>query len=344
MAEGNSFNATFGSAGGGGSTEIVWGSITGTLSNQTDLQNALDDKVSKSDYTPAKSLLVQQSGTGSPSSLSVGQNTLIGRANGGSSEIEDLSVSEVKDLLGYAEVNPTSTFLPINESDSFVDSPIFATKGIDLEGYNLLETKINDLAELPVGGIEASQSWGLSAELNFQSNIERVQLGDFDGYTNSGKFEWSKGGIAPFGSSYIQFDTYDLTHFLSSPFYFQLDANTGNPTRVDGALYDTFAGLYGFGKGLDSSTGDSQEGSLWWNVNTGDFAINGYFGGRSFYANDSILQTYIQSDNSKLGINATAMYITDDLTTSNSVGSIEVNILRVRDDQGNIYGIKLYPF
>jgi len=60
----------------------------------------LDDKINYSDYTPAHSLLVQQSGTGSPTSLSVGNNTLIGRKSGGGSNIEDLSVTEVKDLLG----------------------------------------------------------------------------------------------------------------------------------------------------------------------------------------------------------------------------------------------------
>jgi len=81
-------------------TGADWGSITGVLSNQTDLQNALDDKINYSDYTPAHSLLVQQSGTGSPTSLSVGNNTLVGRLSGGGSEITDLSVTEVKELLG----------------------------------------------------------------------------------------------------------------------------------------------------------------------------------------------------------------------------------------------------
>lgn len=34
-------------SGGGGSVEAVWGAITGTLSNQTDLQDALDAKLEK---------------------------------------------------------------------------------------------------------------------------------------------------------------------------------------------------------------------------------------------------------------------------------------------------------
>ena len=84
----------------GAGSSVNWGDILGTLSDQTDLQNALDDKINYSDYTPSHSLLVQQSGTGSPTSLSVANNTLVGRLSGGGSEITDLSVTEVKDLLG----------------------------------------------------------------------------------------------------------------------------------------------------------------------------------------------------------------------------------------------------
>ena len=84
----------------GAGSSVNWGDILGTLSNQTDLQNALNEKINYSDYTPAHSLLVQQSGTGSPTSLSVANNTLVGRLSGGGSEITDLSVTEVKDLLG----------------------------------------------------------------------------------------------------------------------------------------------------------------------------------------------------------------------------------------------------
>ena len=84
----------------GAGSSVNWGDILGTLSDQTDLQNALDGKINYSDYTPAHSLLVQQSGTGSPTSLSVGNETLVGRLSGGGSEITDLSITEVKGLLG----------------------------------------------------------------------------------------------------------------------------------------------------------------------------------------------------------------------------------------------------
>jgi hypothetical protein len=59
--------------------------------------------VMESDYTPSHSILVQQSGTGSPSSLQVGNNTLVGRLSGGGSAINDLSASQVRTLLNVED-------------------------------------------------------------------------------------------------------------------------------------------------------------------------------------------------------------------------------------------------
>lgn len=101
---------------GSGGGAASWGSITGTLSNQTDLQAALDAKlditagaVLESDFSSAKTILVQQSGTGSPETLSVDQNTLVGRTSGASSSIDSLTATEVRSLINVAdgaEVNP----------------------------------------------------------------------------------------------------------------------------------------------------------------------------------------------------------------------------------------------
>jgi hypothetical protein len=66
--------------------------------------SASGDTVLKSAYTPAHSLLVQQSGTGSPSSLSVGNNTILGRASGGGSEIAALSASDARTVLGLGTI------------------------------------------------------------------------------------------------------------------------------------------------------------------------------------------------------------------------------------------------
>jgi hypothetical protein len=81
----------------------VWGSITGTLSSQTDLNTALNGKVSKSDYTPAHSILAQQSGTGSPTAVTIGNNEILGRESGGGADIKGLSASEVKAMLAFTK-------------------------------------------------------------------------------------------------------------------------------------------------------------------------------------------------------------------------------------------------
>ncbi len=70
--------------------------------------DALATKVSKSDYTPSHSILVQQSGTGSPTALQVGNNTLVGRVSGGGSDIDDLSTSQVRNMLSINNVDNTS--------------------------------------------------------------------------------------------------------------------------------------------------------------------------------------------------------------------------------------------
>ncbi len=67
--------------------------------------------VMNSDYTLAHSILVQQSGTGSPTALQVSNNTIVGRASGGGSDIDDLSASQVRTIINVedgAEVNNIS--------------------------------------------------------------------------------------------------------------------------------------------------------------------------------------------------------------------------------------------
>jgi hypothetical protein len=59
--------------------------------------------VMNSDYSPSHSILVQQSGTGSPTALQVANNTLLGRLSGGGSEIDALTASEVRSFLNVAD-------------------------------------------------------------------------------------------------------------------------------------------------------------------------------------------------------------------------------------------------
>jgi hypothetical protein len=56
--------------------------------------------VAKADYT-SHSILAKQSGGSDPVAVSIGTNEILGRKSGGGSNIEGLSVSEVKSLLNY---------------------------------------------------------------------------------------------------------------------------------------------------------------------------------------------------------------------------------------------------
>jgi hypothetical protein len=58
------------------------------------------DFVEKSDFT-SHSILAKQSGGSDPVAVSIGNNEILGRKSGGGSNIEGLSVSEVKSLLNY---------------------------------------------------------------------------------------------------------------------------------------------------------------------------------------------------------------------------------------------------
>ena len=82
---------------------------TNIATNTADiLLKANDDEVVKLvDYT-SHSILVQQSGNGSPQALSIGTNTIVGRASGGGSQIDDLSPISAKTILSLQNVDNTS--------------------------------------------------------------------------------------------------------------------------------------------------------------------------------------------------------------------------------------------
>ena len=76
--------------------------------------------VMNSDYS-SHSILVQQSGSGSPTSLGIANNTLVGRLSGGGSNINDLSVSDVKGLLDFTTPTDVQTIANAKVSDAIVD-------------------------------------------------------------------------------------------------------------------------------------------------------------------------------------------------------------------------------
>jgi hypothetical protein len=88
------------------------------------------------------SILAQQSGTGSPSSVPIGNNQILGRLSGGGSNIKGLSVSEVKGLLDLEGANTG------DETQSSILTKIGAGDWVDysddstIVGWSSLTTKI----------------------------------------------------------------------------------------------------------------------------------------------------------------------------------------------------------
>lgn len=78
-----------------------WNAISGDaeILNKPTIPDT-SDFVAKSDFT-SHSILAKQSGSSDPVAVSIGNNEILGRKSGGGSNIEGLSVSEVKSMLNY---------------------------------------------------------------------------------------------------------------------------------------------------------------------------------------------------------------------------------------------------
>jgi hypothetical protein len=109
--------------------------------------------VAKADYTPAHSVLVQQSGTGNPTPVQIGNNEFLGRGTGGGADIEGLSVSEAKDILNYGlsdigvqyiqDLTPSSVVTGTTTETIVKSIPLWTlTNGSILRVFNLKLTKI----------------------------------------------------------------------------------------------------------------------------------------------------------------------------------------------------------
>jgi hypothetical protein len=122
--------------------------------------DALATKVSKSDYTPSHSILVQQSGTGSPTALQVGNNTLVGRVSGGGSDIDDLSTSQVRTMLSINNVDNTSD---ANKPVSTATQTALDLKQNTLVSGTNIKT-INGNSVLGSGNLVISGGGGITAE------------------------------------------------------------------------------------------------------------------------------------------------------------------------------------
>ena len=256
-------------------------------------------------------------------------------------------------------VNETSTFLPINTDGDFTDSPFYTLPpDVNFVGFGGIGTKSYMNFVEPEGGVPNYDDFGLEIKSYSAATMNSsVSIGDYAQYIGggSGEFYWYTGAsltydpsgnpfsFLPMESSGIIHNSmgYNLLNITNG--FFKIDAKTGNPSRVDGLLFNIDAGGLGFGRGLDINSGSYEE-SIYWNLMTGDFNIKGVYGSNVLFSNPSLAQTYIMDGPSKMGIEMEAMYISDDLTVTASVSGSHSKVLNVRDESGNSYGIKLHPY
>ena len=122
--------------------------------------------VMESDYTPAFSLLVQQSGTGSPESLSIATGTIVGRITGGGSEIDDLSPTQVRLLLNVEDGADVTDTTNVTNAGALMDSEV----------TNLDEVKAFDSTDYAAA---------LGVDDNYVTDAEKIVIGNTSG-TNTG--------------------------------------------------------------------------------------------------------------------------------------------------------------
>lgn len=97
---------------------------SGIITNTSAISTLDGEVVKKADYTPAHSILVQQSGTGTPASLSVATDTLVGRLSGGSSEIDSLTPTEVRTLLNVEDGADVTDTTNVTAAGALMDSEV----------------------------------------------------------------------------------------------------------------------------------------------------------------------------------------------------------------------------
>lgn len=98
--------------------------ISGIATNASAISTLDGEVVKKADYTPAHSILVQQSGTGAPTSLGVATGTLVGRLSGGSSEIDSLTSTEVRTLLNVEDGADVTDTANVTAAGALMDSEV----------------------------------------------------------------------------------------------------------------------------------------------------------------------------------------------------------------------------
>jgi hypothetical protein len=149
---------------------------------------ASDGAVLKSDYSPSHSILVQQSGTGSPTALQVGNNTLVGRLSGGGSAIAALSASDVRTFLSINNVDNTSDLSkPISTATQTALDGKLSTSG-EAATVNTINGKISAGTNVTLTGTGTTASpYVINASGGGGSAVSGSAVVDFGSYSYATK-------------------------------------------------------------------------------------------------------------------------------------------------------------
>jgi hypothetical protein len=201
------------------------------------------DFVAKSDYSPAHSILVQQSGTGSPTVVSIGTNEFLGRKSGGGSNIEGLSVSETKAILNYTAsdvgaVATNSAITGATKTKITYDAKGLVTAGADATTADIADSTnkryVTD-ANLTIIGNTSNTNTGDETQSSILSKLGWFKIQDTTaGTSSSGTSNTISKSIAlPFVPQFLKFrvtgfrnsgstNTFTIRAYLS-----EVDSNIG---------------------------------------------------------------------------------------------------------------------
>ena len=140
------------------------------------------DFVEKSDFT-SHSILAKQSGASDPVAVSIGNNEILGRKSGGGSNIEGLSVSEVKSLLNYtaSDVGAVATNSAITGATK--TKITYDAKGLVTSGADATTADIAD---------STNKRYVTDANLTVIGNTSGTNTGDETQSTILSKLGWFK--------------------------------------------------------------------------------------------------------------------------------------------------------
>jgi hypothetical protein len=200
------------------------------------------DFVEKSDFT-SHSILAKQSGASDPVAVSIGNNEILGRKSGGGSNIEGLSVSEVKSLLNYTAsdvgaVATNSAITGATKTKITYDAKGLVTSGTDATTADIADSSnkryVTD-ANLTVIGNTSNTNTGDETQASILSKLGWFKIQDTTaGTSSSGTSNTISKSIAlPFVPQFLKFrvtgfrnsgstNTFTIRAYLS-----EVDSNIG---------------------------------------------------------------------------------------------------------------------